>query len=377
MATFITGNAQHQAAADDSYLTIFRFTDNRAPNGSTLTRVTCFFHSVAGSTGMVKRFTANTDGTFNVRDIEDFTVPAVASLPYEQPFEVVCSDLVPSTGDHYYGIYLDDPAEAPLDLVASTAENYCLASEATGNSVDFGIAVTGDYQIECRFELALEPQPISNCTGRVGSIIDKVIARSNDYKMDMAVPSEIIDSIVDCMREIAKKGYWKKTTTVTLIAGTGDYDLLDEVEDVEEVLEIRQTTDSLTQSYIVLHTRSDFEYKKNQYISGYRLRADIAGWALIEDNTLTLYPVPDGTVASIAVDHTYCPEDVDCLSNTTPRIPKAHDAIFMHFALRELADKDHGRDNWQQLYQLHDGRYQRALMDLMAQSVTGDFAIEA
>jgi hypothetical protein len=88
---------------------------------------------------------------------------------------------------------------------------------------------------------------------------------------------------------------------------------------------------------------------------------------VVQNNMMYVWPIPGSDVNSgYCVYHSYQPIDLTCSSvNPNPPIPKAHDSIFVHHALKDAFLRDRhapGADaKFREYSQLYEAEKQRLL----------------
>jgi len=188
--------------------------------------------------------------------------------------------------------------------------------------------------------ITVELEGTSGCTGRVGTIIDKVTWKFNEAlaKTDFFTSAEIIDLCNQCTDWIIDQGYqWTTSFDLSLVADQQEYNL--DTLSTETFLELVWVQWIDTKKALKrLSTRQDLEQVIGVLPSG------SIPLAYVETNALLqLAPVPDtNDSAALRIYHTYRPDDLACLTDYTPPVPSVHDRVYVNFCMWHLYLRERG-----------------------------------
>jgi hypothetical protein len=207
---------------------------------------------------------------------------------------------------------------------------------------------------------------ISNCTGRVGAIIDVVKRRFNDENPNTGFLSDtfILGEINQCLYDLTREDLFSKVTWINAVSGQNIYALMDVISDYETVHEVYYSGG--TEPLLNISTYPDY--------LNFQMQLDNSGGApsgwFVDGTNLVIWPYCSGNITSgLAVYHSYLPSDLGCTSGTTPPVPKAHDSIFIEWCLAQAWLRDSRAETTgektQYWYELHLNRYMRAKGDLL------------
>jgi hypothetical protein len=206
----------------------------------------------------------------------------------------------------------------------------------------------------------------SACSGRMGKIIDRVQFLVNESSASGFVSAQqIIDLCNFCNGEIAKRKYWKESTTLSTVADQASYDLLTLISYYEDIQWVRWAETNLQLG--ALSSRNAYDDMLYQYPEG-----EIPRYFFVESNHLLLAPVPSvATTDGLEIYYSYCPADLDCSSNYTPLVPSAHDQVYVYYACREIFSRERGEaEGHLSMYATYASLFERALARLLGQGTT-------
>jgi hypothetical protein len=206
--------------------------------------------------------------------------------------------------------------------------------------------------------------PTTTCLGRVGATVSKVLTLFNDDSQKFLNQTEIVGWINEAIYEIAVLGYWHKQTLINVVAAQASYNLTTLIPDIEKVESVRwyePTATTYSDEMMTLGTWVDYQRALKRYASSSRASA----YHMVGD-VLYLLPVPDRNLTSgLAVFHSYCPAAVACTSSYDLPIPKAHDDLFVWYALMQGYARDRHSPMASQNQQLYGGLFGKAMARLM------------
>jgi hypothetical protein len=144
----------------------------------------------------------------------------------------------------------------------------------------------------------------------------------------------------ECQTFIAEEGYWTKYTSVNTVSAQAAYVLGTLITDLVEVHGVRYAST----------TKSPGDTVTMRHIPSWTVFLDLSertatgvppiGFYL-ENNTLTLVPVPNASVTSgLQIYHSYYPSDLSCTSAYTPSTPKANDYVYVYYSLFQAYNRD-------------------------------------
>jgi hypothetical protein len=136
-----------------------------------------------------------------------------------------------------------------------------------------------------------------------------------------------------CTSEIAQTGYWRKSDTLDLVAGTGEYSLIAAASDIVRVNQIY-----LTATGIALDCAGNWGEMQ-------AILADTPSGTphtyFIMGDTLKLAPAPDvSTSAGLTMLIAYHPGSLDVTTNYTPLVSMAYDDVYTWYSLWAWALKN-------------------------------------
>jgi len=201
---------------------------------------------------------------------------------------------------------------------------------------------------------------MSECSGRVGNIIDTVRDLFNETAAGFLSDDFILRAMNRCQQEIAQENYWRRETWVPSASGQNEVDLLTAIPDYQDIHQARfsgqgqpMTPLPSFREYQELNTRSNSPGIPEYYV--------------VQNNRLYVWPPPQSDPASgYCLYHSYLPADLTCSSgNPNPPIPKAHDMVFVYFTLQQAFLRDRhapGADvKFQEYSRLYEQEKQRLL----------------
>ena len=202
---------------------------------------------------------------------------------------------------------------------------------------------------------------VSDCEGRVGTIIDTARDLFNETAGGFITDAFILRSINRCQQDIAQEDYWRRETWIPSVSGTNDISLLTVIPQYQHVHQLRFVgcRDPMTP------LGSFQEYQE--------LKADantpgLPQYYVVQNNTLYVWPPPDrGLESGFCIYHSYLPDNLTCSAvNPNPPIPKAHDLVFVYFVLKQAFLRDRHAPGADLKFQEYSALYDREKQKLLA-----------
>ena len=224
---------------------------------------------------------------------------------------------------------------------AGTVDNYAILP---GDDLTFVLTrsapVEDDDPLEIRVinihvEYETAQATLSDCSGRIGLIIEAVRDLFNEPEADFLTDSFILRSMNRCQQDIAADGYWRTGTWIPCVSGRDVIHLPDVIPDYVDV-------------YRVAYGPQRRELRQLNSVRRFmslKSLLDIPGtpeYFLAQNNNLMIIPTPTQTLShGFLVYHSYCPPHISCSQDVAqPDIPKSFDQIFVYFSLAQAFLKD-------------------------------------
>jgi len=205
------------------------------------------------------------------------------------------------------------------------------------------------------------------CTGRVGSIITRVLYLFNDEDQRFLNDTLLVAWCNECQRQIAIRGFFEKDTNISIVGGQESYDLASLVADLEDVIAvIYNGSDASSKGDDELLTPITSWQAYRNILAASSTQTRPYGYYL-QGATMYLAPVPTQSLSNgITIHHSYIPSDLGCTSNTTPATPSAHDIVYVYFCLMNAYARDRHSPLAQQQVAYYQQMFQRELAVLLA-----------
>lgn len=273
-------------------------------------------------------------------------------------------------------------SSSTADLLTGRSFNITIAGEISGVEVQAGdmvsvtltrVAASGDedpnpiklFHLSVHYTFGQDYVEPGACPGRVGEIIEDVRELFNDEGGGfLENDALIVDWINRCQGEIAKTGYWRTTTALDLMSGSGSYDLLTLLADGVEVRGVRiaATGEALTRVY---------RFGEFMELRAAEPIAEQPRYYLVESNTLYLSPLPtSGAASGLRVEYAYLPGQLGCESGYTPPLPRAYDTLYVNYCLAQAFKRDRHAPGADVKYQSYYELFRAELADLVQSSST-------
>jgi hypothetical protein len=184
-------------------------------------------------------------------------------------------------------------------------------------------------------ETAIEETGISECAGRVGKIIDTVRDLFNEATGGFLSDEFILRAINRCRKDLAQEDYWRTESWMPAESGVFQVDLLLHIPEYQNIHQV-----SFSGHREPMISLGSFrEYEEIQSASQATGTPQVY---VVQNNTLHVWPSPSETVQSgYRIYHSYEPPELTCSSlNPDPAIPRAHDSVFVYFALKQAFLRD-------------------------------------
>ena len=217
---------------------------------------------------------------------------------------------------------------------------------------------------------ALTETSLSDCSGRVGTIIDTVRDLFNEATAGFLPEDFIIRSINRCQQDLAQEGYWRKETWLAASSGENEVDLLTLLNDYQDIYQVHYSGKRYPMSPLP-------SYREYQELKTDSNSAGTPECYLIQNNKMSVWPSPDEDLQSgFHVYHSYLPPDLTCSAeNPNPSIPKAHDMIFVYFVLQQAFLRDRHAPGADVKFQEYMRLYQQEKQALLGEGETASMLI--
>jgi hypothetical protein len=202
----------------------------------------------------------------------------------------------------------------------------------------------------------------SDCAGRVGTIVDSVRDLFNEAAGGFLSDLFILRSLNRCLQDLAQENYWRGETWLPALSGTGEVDLLQEIPNYQDVHQVRFSG----RDSPMVPLNSFPEYQDLKAASSGRGAPE---YYVVQNNKIYVWPIPSQSTASgYCVYHSFLPEEITCSpDNPNPDIPRAHDMIFVYFALKQAFLRDRHAPGADTKFTEYSQLYQRAKQSLLGE----------
>ncbi len=175
----------------------------------------------------------------------------------------------------------------------------------------------------------------SNCSGRVGTIVDTVRDLFNESAGGFISDDFILRSLNRCREDLAKDDYWRRETWITATSGASQVELLSSIADYQHVHQVRYS--GQREPMVPLASFSEFNTLRTADTS-----KGTPEYYVVQNGNLYVWPAPSSAVSSgYCVYHSYLPSELSCASGSNnPPVPPAHDMLFVYFTLRQAFLRD-------------------------------------
>ncbi|MEW6350459.1 MAG: hypothetical protein AB1646_15455 [Thermodesulfobacteriota bacterium] len=175
----------------------------------------------------------------------------------------------------------------------------------------------------------------SNCSGRVGTIVDTVRDLFNESVGGFISDEFILRSLNRCREDLAKDDYWRRETWITATSGASQAELLASIPDCQHVHQVRFS--GQREPMVPLPSFSEFNSLRTADTT-----KGTPEYYVAQNGTLHVWPAPSSTVSSgYGVYHSYLPPELSCASGSNnPPVPPAHDMVFVYFTLMQAFLRD-------------------------------------
>jgi hypothetical protein len=176
---------------------------------------------------------------------------------------------------------------------------------------------------------------MTECSGRVGNIIDTVRDLFNETAAGFLSDDFILRAMNRCQQEIAQENYWRLETWVPAASGQNEVNLLTAIPDYQDVHQARFSGQDQPMTPLP-------SFREYQELNTGSNSPGIPEYYVVQNNRLYVWPPPQSDLASgYCLYHSYLPADLTCSSgNPNPPIPKAHDMVFVYFTLQQAFLRD-------------------------------------
>jgi hypothetical protein len=202
---------------------------------------------------------------------------------------------------------------------------------------------------------------VSDCEGRVGTIIDTARDLFNETAGGFITDAFILRSINRCQQDIAQEDYWRRETWIPSVSGTNEIDLLTVIPQYQNVHQLHFV--GCREPMTPLGSFQEYqELKADANTPG------LPQYYVVQNNTLYVWPPPDRDLeAGFCIYHSYLPDSLTCSAvNPNPLIPKAHDLLFVYFVLKQAFLRDRHAPGADMKFQEYAALYDREKQKLLA-----------
>lgn len=194
---------------------------------------------------------------------------------------------------------------------------------------------------------------ISDCPGRLGAIIDSVRDLFNEASQGFLTDEFILRSVNRCIGGLAQDGYWCRETIIPALAYVCEINLLAVIPDVHDIHQV-----CFQKAEQIMECVGGFR----EFMS---LRATMPQvgrpqFYTVQGATLHVWPPPSSDAhPGFIVFHSYLPPTVHCTAEPyDPPVPRAYDAMLVHFVLKEAFLRDRHSPEANIKFQQYAGLYQ-------------------
>jgi hypothetical protein len=194
---------------------------------------------------------------------------------------------------------------------------------------------------------------VSQCSGRVGSIIDTVRDLFNDEDGGFLTDAFILRALNRCRADLAAEGFWRASAWVP----------------AEQGLSSVQVRSSLPDLVRVTGVRYGPEQRVMKPLSGPDEAAELVRYAgpgapvayLYFNGILEIHPAPDRDSAQgFLVSYSRIPPELTCSDlNCDPALPESADMLFVFWALKDAFLRDRHAPGAELKYRAYEALYAR------------------
>jgi hypothetical protein len=254
------------------------------------------------------------------------------------------------TGSGAAGCVSDAPIQA-TDILAITMKRIAASTNEDPNPIRL---------FDVSLETATSETALSQCAGRVGTIVDSVRDLFNEATGGFLSDDLILRSINRCQQELAQENYWRREAWVRAASGVSEVELLSALPDYQDIHQAHFSGCDHPMAALP-------GFREYQELKTGALAPGVPEYYLIQNNKMYVWPPPQSDLSSgYRIYHSYMPEELTCSSvNPNPSIPRAHDMIFVYFTLKQAFLRDRhapGADvKFQEYLRLYEMEKQRLL----------------
>lgn len=206
---------------------------------------------------------------------------------------------------------------------------------------------------------------MSDYTGRLGTICDRIRARFNDVQAGF-VPSDatILTLVNECKDDLVISHYYRKRATLNVTAGA-TIDLATQATDFYEIQDHGLFWAETGQEIFKIPQNEVYEY------AAVRDNVDVPPAYRIDGTTMTLMPLPSTTTsAGLVMHYFYRPADITGAAGsvTPPVVPQALDIVFVAYGLWRLHESDRHAPTAPQFAIQYQAEYERWKAKLLGNS---------
>jgi len=254
------------------------------------------------------------------------------------------------TGSGQVGCVSDAPIQ-PGDVLSFTIKRMA----ASTNEDQYPIRL-----FDVSHETATSETAVSLCAGRVGTIIDSVRDLFNEATGGFLSDDIILRSINRCQQEIAQENYWRREAWIPAVSGGSYVELLSALPDYQDIHQVHFSGSD--------HPMASLPgFREYQELKTGSNAPGVPEYYLVQNGRMYVWPPAQNDVSSgYRIYYSYMLEELTCSSiNPNPPIPRAHDMIFVYFALKQAFLRDRhapGADvKFQEYVRLYEMEKQRLL----------------
>jgi hypothetical protein len=221
-------------------------------------------------------------------------------------------------------------------------------------------------------EVCADPAVSSHCAGRVGKIVDAVRDLFNESAGAFLPDGFILRSINRCLQDLAQEDYWRTETWIPSVSGTYRTDLSMAIPQYQRLHQVyfngrRCPMKPLGsfQEYEELKVGSTGNGSPEYYVA--------------QNGSFFVWPPPSADLESgFCVYHSYSPDELTCSDlNPNPPIPKAHDALFAYYVLREAFLRDRHAPGADAKFQEYSMLYEKEKQKLLGEGSQPNLAVRS
>ena len=212
-----------------------------------------------------------------------------------------------------------------------------------------------------RFYAGTSVEAISECSGRLGKIVDGVLIRFNDAEQKHVSQTEVVVFVNDLIRELSQRRIFRRSVWIDLEDGQSSVSLDGFGADVLDLVSMSYQENQDGHMWNMQGVNDLWEVEKFRNVYG------PPRWYHVLNGVVEFAPKAKsgGRLGAIVAIQ---PAETDCERGTLPT-PNAYDQIYTYYCLRECHGRDWtatgARDQWSRYNEM----YESELSKLMGMSV--------